>query len=97
MLFALICTDKPNHLHVRQETRADHLAFLDALGDALKAAGPFTDDQGTPTGSLSVVEAADREAARALAARDPYAGAGRFESVEIRPWNWVLKNPEITA
>ena len=25
---------------------------------------------------------------------DPYARAGLFKSVEIRAWNWVLKNPE---
>lgn len=93
MLFALICTDKPGHLHVRQETRADHLAFLEALGDAVKAAGPFTDAGGTPTGSLILVEADDLDAVRALAARDPYAEAGLFESVDIRPWKWLVKPP----
>ncbi|MBV6657691.1 MAG: YciI family protein [Devosiaceae bacterium] len=93
MLFALICTDKPNHLHVRQETRADHLGFLDALGDALKAAGPLTDDEGTPNGSLIIIDAPSRTEAEAIAARDPYAEAGLFESVDIRPWKWLIKAP----
>ncbi len=32
-------------------------------------------------------------AARALSAADPYAKAGLFESVEIRPWNWTFNKP----
>lgn len=94
MLFALICTDKPGALDVRMANRPDHLAFLNGLGDALKAGGPFVDAAGSPNGSLVVIEAQDEAAARAVAARDPYAKAGLFQSVEIRPWNWVLKNPE---
>ena len=57
MLFALICTDKPNSLELRQQSRPDHLKFLESLGSNLKAAGPFTDDEGKPTGSLVVIEA----------------------------------------
>lgn len=94
MLYALICTDKPNALQTRLDNRADHLAFLKAMGDKLKAAGPFLDDDGGMTGSLVVIEANSRDEALAVASEDPYARAGLFESVEIRPWNWVIKNPE---
>jgi hypothetical protein len=94
MLFALLCTDKPQSLDLRMKVRPDHLAFLNGLGAALKAAGPFTDDAGQPTGSLVIIDAADRSAAEAIAAQDPYARAGLFQSVEIKPWKWVLKNPE---
>jgi uncharacterized protein YciI len=94
MLFALICTDKPDSLELRQLSRADHLKFLEGLGGNLKAAGPFTDDEGKPTGSLVVIEALNRAAIADIAARDPYAVAGLFASVEIRPWKWLLKNPE---
>ncbi|MCA1243006.1 YciI family protein [Stappia stellulata] len=94
MLYALICTDKPGALEVRKANREDHLAFLAAMGDKLKAAGPFLDDDGGMTGSLVVIEAASRDEALAISQEDPYARAGLFESVEIRPWNWVLKNPE---
>ena len=94
MLFALICTDKPDHLNVRMDTRADHLAFLASLGDKMKAAGPFLGDDGKPTGSLVIIEADDKAAAQALAGQDPYAMAGLFSSVDVKPWNWVLKNPE---
>ena len=95
MLFALICTDKPESLDLRMKVRPEHLGFLNELGDAMKAAGPFTDDLGSPVGSLVIVEAADRAAAKAIAGNDPYAKAGLFQTVEIRAWKWALKNPEV--
>ena len=94
MLFALLCTDKPNSVDLRMQVRPDHLKYLESLGTALKAAGPFTTDEGAPTGSLVIIEAADRAAAKAMAENDPYAKAGLFASVEIRPWKWLIKNPE---
>ncbi len=94
MLFALICTDKPNGLALRQEVRPEHLSFLEGLGSKLKAAGPFTDDDGTATGSLVIIEAENRTAAKLIADNDPYAKAGLFVSVEIKPWKWLIKNPE---
>lgn len=94
MLFALICTDKPNHLETRMVQRPAHLAFLESLGSNTKAAGPFLGGDEKPNGSLVIIEAVDMAAAQAIAARDPYAIAGLFQSVEIRPWKWLIKNPE---
>lgn len=94
MLFALLCTDKPDGLDLRMATRPDHLKYLESLGASLKAAGPFTTDDGKPTGSLVIVEASDRAAAKAIADNDPYAKAGLFSSVEIKAWKWLIKNPE---
>jgi uncharacterized protein len=94
MLYALICTDKPESLGLRKSNRPDHIAYLEGLGEALVLAGPFTQEDGaTPNGSLIVIEAASLEAAREFAARDPYGKAGLFASVEIRPWLWVFNNP----
>ncbi|RUV33508.1 YciI-like protein [Mesorhizobium sp. M7A.F.Ca.MR.148.00.0.0] len=95
MLFAVICKDKPGSLQVRLDTRPEHVAFLEGLnGDKkLAFAGPFLDAEGKPNGSLVVVEASDLAGAQALSAADPYAKAGLFESVEIRPWNWTFNKP----
>lgn len=95
MLFAFICADKPNHLQVRLDARPEHLVFLNGLNDAgtLKFAGPFLDENGKPNGSLVVVEAASKEEAAEISAADPYAKAGLFERVEIRPWSWTFNNP----
>lgn len=95
MLFALLCKDKPGHLQVRLDNRPAHVEFLNGLNakGALGFAGPFLDEEGKPNGSLVVIEAADLAAAQALAAADPYAKAGLFESVDIKPWNWVFNKP----
>lgn len=96
MLFAVICADKPGHLNLRMETRPPHVEWLNGLNaeGKLKVAGPFLDAEGKPCGSMLLIAADGLEAAKALAAQDPYAQAGLFESVEIKPYNWVFNNPE---
>jgi len=95
MLYALICTDKPNSLALRKANRPEHLAYLEGLGETLVFAGPFTEADGeTMNGSLLVIEAASLEAARKIAADDPFARAGLFASVDIRTWLWTVNNPE---
>lgn len=96
MLFALWCTDKPGHLQVRMDTRPDHLDWLNGLNaeGKLKLAGPSLDANGKPMGSLVVIVADNADEAKAMADADPYATAGLFESVDIRPFNWVINNPD---
>ena len=95
MLFAVSCTDKADSQSLRLDNRPAHIEFLKAQGDAIKVAGPYVGEDGEAmTGSLLIVEAADLAAARAFAAGDPYAKAGLFESVDIRPWKWVIGNPD---
>ncbi|MCR4269382.1 YciI-like protein [Nitratireductor sp. ZSWI3] len=96
MIFAIICKDKPGHLETRMGTRPQHLDYLNGLNEngTLKFAGPFLDAEGKPCGSLVAIEAENEAAAGVIAAADPYALAGLFESFEIRAWNWVFNNPE---
>jgi uncharacterized protein YciI len=94
MLFAAICTDKPGSLDKRKANRPEHLAYLKSLGDALVLAGPFTEEDGTSmNGSLIVVEAASLADARKIIDGDPFAKAGIFANVEIRPWLWSINRP----
>jgi uncharacterized protein YciI len=92
MLYILICKDKPDGgLALRMETRPDHLAYLDSLGSKLRVAGPMlTDDAKEPLGSVLIVEVGSIEEARAIAAADPYAKAGVFADVEIRPFRQAV-------
>jgi len=91
MLHTLYCSDKPEAVGVRAANREAHLAFLSELGDRLFMAGPLLNEDGSAmVGSLIVVDCEDMAAARALAARDPYAKAGLFSSVAIKPWRKVL-------
>ena len=90
MLYVIFCTDKADHAHVRAATRPDHLDYLSAHEDSFIAVGPtLTDDGGGMNGSLLVVDFPDRQAADDFARGDPYAKAGLFESVVIRPWKQV--------
>ncbi len=95
-LFAFVCADKPGHLNVRMDTRPEHVEHLNALNEKgiLKMAGPFLDGDGKPNGSLVIVETDTIEEARAIADADPYTKAGLFQSVEVKPFNWVFNKPE---
>lgn len=82
--YALTCVDKPDSLAVRLANREEHLAYVAARKAMVRLAGPLLDDGGDMTGSLLILEAADRAEAEAFAAGDPYARAGLFERVELR-------------
>lgn len=94
MLFVAVCLDKPDHLQLRLDVRPAHLEWLKANAARIKTAGPFlTEDGQGMVGSLLVFEAEDRASVEALAASDPYAAAGLFASVDIRPWRWAVGAP----
>lgn len=88
MLFAVICHDKPGHLQVRVDTRAAHLAYIEASG-IVKMAGPFLQD-GAMCGSLIVLDAGSLAEAEAWAAGDPYKAAGLFADVTVIEWKKVI-------
>ena len=56
----------------------------------MRLAGPFMDAAGQSVGSLLLIEVEDQAAAEAFAAADPYAQAGLFASVEVKPWRAVI-------
>jgi uncharacterized protein YciI len=94
MIFAITCIDRTDATGVRAATRPAHVDFLKSLGKSLVLAGPFlADDGATPTGSFLLLEAADKAAAEAIAAQDPYAGAGLFATVTVQPYRVVILNP----
>jgi hypothetical protein len=92
MLFAVINTDRPGALEVRLANRPTHLAYLEREVAKILNAGPLLDAAGNPAGSLLLIDVADRAAAEAFAAADPYAKAGLFESSVVRPYRAVFKD-----
>ena len=86
MQFALVAHDRPDSVSRRLEIRPAHLQFLDSLGEGLVLAGPFLNDKGEGVGSIVVIEAGSLDEAREIFARDPYAQAGLFDSITIKPW-----------
>lgn len=89
--FLINARDKAGALDLRMENRPAHLDFAKAHADKVLMAGPvFGDDGETFAGSTFVVEFGSLAEAKAWAAEDPYAKAGLFETVEIRPFKWLL-------
>ena len=89
MLFALVCEDKANHEQLRKDTRQDHLNYIGNYD--VQMAGPLLSDDGeTMIGSLILLEVDSLQAAQEFAQHDPYAQAGLFEKVTIRPFRKVI-------
>lgn len=91
MAFILECLDRPDSLPLRLANRPAHLAYIEAHLDLVIVAGPILADDGTtPVGSLLILADDSRDAVEAFAAADPYAKAGLFATVTIRPWRKVF-------
>lgn len=98
MWYAIEGHDVPDSQPLRQQARAAHLARLQALQDAgrLLVAGPCpridSPDPGPAgfSGSIVIAEFQSLQAAQAWAEADPYALAGVYARVEVRPFLKVL-------
>ncbi len=94
MLFVATCTDKPNSSALRQETRPRHLAYLNGLGPKLRVGGALLSADGASVlGSMLILEGADEAEIKAMLAQDPYAQAGLFASVDVKPWRQAVGVP----
>lgn len=84
-LFVLIGRDGVRGPLLRKQHRDAHLANLRPLADAGRVvyAGPLLDDAGQPCGSVIVFDAESLEAARLVAASDPYVVHGVFTSYDV--------------
>ncbi|QKS02059.1 YciI family protein [Sphingomonas sp. CL5.1] len=83
-VFALIGFDKPDSVPLRMATWEAHLAFVRSRRSEVKFAAPFLNDAGEMIGTLLLVDLADRLAAEAFQAEDPYTRADLFERREMK-------------
>lgn len=98
MWYAIEGHDGPDVLAQRQRARPEHLARLEALRDEgrLLLAGPCpaidAEDPGPAgfSGSIVIARFDSLEAARAWAEADPYAAAGVYARIDVRPFRPVL-------
>jgi uncharacterized protein YciI len=94
MLFVATCTDKPDSSALRLENRAQHLNYLNGLGAKVKAGGALLSaDRASVIGSMLILECADEAEIAALLADDPYARAGLFASIDVKPWRQAVGAP----
>ena len=98
MWYVINATDNEGSLERRLSVRARHLARLQELQNQgrLLLAGPFpavdSNDPGPAgfTGSLIVAEFDSLEDAQSWANADPYAEAGVYAGVSVKPFRKVL-------
>ena len=82
--YVVLCTFRRGALSLRAAAMAEHLSYLRENRYRLRFAGPLLDDdEGTATGSLAIVEVADRAAAADFIQREAFHRAGMFDDVEI--------------
>lgn len=94
MLFIATCLDKSESLATRLSNRPAHLTYLEGLGAKVRIGGAIlADDLKTPIGSVLIFEGESEIDIRALLAKDPYALAGLFESVTVKPWRQAVGRP----
>ena len=95
MPYAIITRDKPNHLHLRNEVRAEHLGYLDKNKDRLLAAGAQVDDDGQGGyGGIIIVDTEERAEAEAFIRNDPFTKAGLVSGIEVVRWRKAFFNKE---
>lgn len=95
MLYIIYQTDRLGGDAIRAATREDHFAYLDAHEDILVLGGAMLAEDGkTRTGSVLIVNVADRAAAEAFSENEPFRKAGLFERVEINRMRRGQWNPD---
>ena len=98
MLYVIVAEDEPDSLSQRLQTRPAHIERLQSLIDEerLFVAGPNpaidSEDPGQAgfTGSVIIAEFASLNEAKQWAENDPYAKAGVYQSVVVKPFKKVL-------
>lgn len=87
-LFAVIGHDGPDGTARRDEHRAAHVAYIEALDRAgrITFAGPMKSEDGaTSTGVVILLEAPSLDDARRVVHDDPYVKGGVYEVLTIAP------------
>jgi len=93
MLYSLYNIDNAG-TDIRSVRRPEHRAYLARYAEQIAFAGPLlAADDVTPTGSLLVMEFASRDAVDEFIANEPYAVAGLYASISVRPFTnlWPQK------
>jgi uncharacterized protein YciI len=83
----------PAYKSVPEETRNQHIAFLDANIEAVLAGGGLLDDDGIVVrGGFYILDVEEREQAENIVAQDPYITSEVFEIVQVTRWRKAYFN-----
>jgi uncharacterized protein len=82
--------DRAGSMALRDELLEEHWSYMDRFQAEMIARGPTFTDDGTPTGSVHIVDLPDSAAARAFAFDEPNYQAGAYRDVLLRRWRNLL-------
>jgi uncharacterized protein len=95
VLYIIYQEDRPDGAAIRAAQREAHFAYLEAHKDILVLGGALLDEDGaTRTGSVLVLNVADRASADAFSENEPFRRAGLFKSVKISRMRRGQWNPD---
>ncbi|QKW09117.1 YciI family protein [Streptomyces sp. NA04227] len=90
MEFLCYHRDRPGSAALRDKLNEDHLSYMDRYAKEMIARGPTLAEDGTPTGSVHILDLPDPAAARAFAFDEPNYQAGAYRDVLLRRWRNLL-------
>ena len=100
MLYMIYGVDADNAGDLRRQTREAHFKYLEVHEDIMVLGGATLADDGTTrTGSVLIVNVANRAAADAFSENEPFRKAGVFRSVTVthmRRGQWFPDNAPST-
>ncbi|MFB7470365.1 YciI family protein [Kitasatospora sp. NPDC056184] len=83
--------DRPHSPALRAELLEEHRSYMDGFAAEMIARGPtLSESDGTPTGSVHILDLPDPAAARAFAFDEPCYQAGVYRDVLLRRWRNLL-------
>ena len=98
MLYSIMMIDKPDSSQLRAQTAAAHRRYMSNHVGDMRLGGPLLAEDGkTFIGSLIVKEFADRCAAEAFIAAEPYNQAGLFELVVVNAFRIAVDNSTLIS
>ena len=84
MIFLFHLIDRSDAGTLRSDLRPTHKEYLARVADRIAFAGPLTADDGkTMVGSVLAIDFADRAAAEAWQAEEPFTQAGLYAKVSV--------------
>ena len=95
MLYIIYQEDREDGAAIRAATRDAHFAYLERHKDILVLGGALlADDAKTRTGSVLIINVANRAAADAFSENEPFRRAGLFRSVKVSHMRRGQWNPD---
>jgi len=83
MLFHVLCTDIDSGLELRARLRPSHLRHMIKYVDYIVFGGPMLNDNGSPVGSIMVMNFDNHDNLMIFLEDEPYNASGLFKDVQI--------------